>query len=788
MPQKAIIKQGRFIAVLIALLLFFGTAATLALMGQQHIQAMDTHEQEAKNNLAFLSKIVKRAYLDRNYTLVEKILKQWLNDNQNTKSIQAVAANDFELAHYEKEIKTNDLREISRDIVDKNNRLLLRLIIKHSFSVQQDAYTAIRNKFIFGVSLFAGLLGIAFWYANKNMIIAPLEKEISHRLRAESELKILNEKLDERVAQRTIEIREKNGELKHLIDEREMTAEQMQKLSSAVEQSGDIVLITDGNGIIEYVNPAFENITGYSSNEAIGKSPSIVKSGMHEDDFYSNLWKIIKSGESYSDVFINRKKDGNLYYEQRTISPIKNKQGSVINYLATGKDITEHVKDQERLQFMATHDALTGLANWSMLKDRLNHALSQAERNHTKVAVMFLDLDRFKYINDSLGHPVGDKLLKLCSERLSSCVRKGDTLARLGGDEFTIVMESVNDLANIGQIAQKIISSLSEPYIIDGYEVMTSTSMGIALYPEDADNTDTLLKNADAAMYRAKALGGDSYEYYKEDMTRHAVRRLELQNQLIHAMENNEFMVYYQPRINLTTGGVDGMEALLRWDNPKFGKVMPDEFIPILEESDLIIEVGNWVIEQACKFNQTLKSRGLNPVRVSINLSTRQFRGKATLDCIKQLSNHCCSISKCLEIEITETLLMENIDMAARLLKQLSSLGIFIAVDDFGTGYSSMNYLKSFPIDALKIDRSFIKDVPDDSNCAAITKAIIALAHSLEIGVIAEGIETEGQLSFLRKNKCDEAQGFFISHPLPEKEFTKWLSENQNTWLEPPAA
>ena len=783
MDRNPFIKQGRFITVLIALLLFFGTAATLTLLNQQHAESVSRHQQEEQDGLAFLSKIIERAYLDQNYTLVEKTLQQWLMDYADITAIRAVAANGFELAYYKKDIQPANPQKISQDILGANNQRLLTITIDHSSDELDATFASTRIKFIFGVITFAGLLGLAFWYANRYMIIAPMEQEISRRLQAESELKELNEKLDERVAKRTLEINKKNSELQLLLNEREMTQDQMRKLSSAVDQTMDIVLITDENGLIEYVNPAFERITGYSSDESIGKNPSIVKSGLHDDDFYARFWQTIRKGEAFNDVFINRRKDNTVYYEQRTVTPIKNRQGVITNYLATGKDITDHVKDQERLQFMATHDALTSLPNRSTLKDRLDHAIDQAERNNTKVAVMFLDLDRFKHINDSLGHPIGDRLLQLCSDRLGTCIRKGDTLARLGGDEFTIVMESITDIDSISVVAQKIISHLSEPYVIDGYEIITPTSIGITLCPDDTDNTDTLLKNADIAMYRAKAQGGGCYEYYTEDMTVRAVRRLEMQNQLLHALENNEFVVYYQPRIKLDTGHVQGMEALLRWDNPKFGRVMPDEFIPILEESDLIIDVGNWVLEQACKFNVSLKSHNLAPLRVSINLSARQFRGKSTLDCIARLNEQCCRMSTCLEIEITETLLMENIDSAAHILHQLSSLGVFISVDDFGTGYSSMNYLKSFPIDALKIDRSFINDLPHDSNDAAITMAIIALAHSLDLSVIAEGIETQAQLDFLQKNHCDEIQGFFISHPLTEEEFTAWLSEYQDNMI-----
>ena len=781
MPIKLIQKKGRIIAVFVSLLLAFGASAVIALLNQQYNDTTRHTKEEAEHNINFISKIVKRAYINKDFVQVETVLINWLEDNDDAIKVSAIAANGFKLINYEKENPTTHFQQVHKEIVDEDSRLLLTLSLTNDTDKYYTMFAATRDRFITGLIIFSSLLGMAFWYTMKHMVIAPLEDEVKHREDAESKLKDSNIELERRVKERTSELEGKTAHLQQLIDEREIISAQMKKLSSAVEQTEDVVVITDKQGKIEYVNPAYEKITGFSSDEVIGQRPSIVKSGMHDDEFYYRLWKTIKGGEPFSDVFINRRKSGSIYYAQTTITPLKDEQGSVTHYLATGKDITGRIKDQERLQFMATHDALTELPNRTMLKDRLGHAMNQAERNNTRVAVMFLDLDRFKNINDSLGHPTGDKLLQQCSERLGLCIRKGDTIARLGGDEFTIVMESINDIDSVSHVAQKINATLSEPFIVDGYEVFSSTSIGITIYPDDADNVDALLKNADTAMYRAKAQGGNSYEYYTEDMTRHAVKRLEMYNQLLHALEREEYVIYYQPRIDLRTGKVSGMEALLRWESAKFGLVMPDEFIPILEESDLIIDVGNWVIRKCCEFNQGLKNHGLDLVKVSVNLSARQFRDQATLQCIEELQDSCCSLADCLEIEITETLLMENIDMASNIINKMNSLGLSIAVDDFGTGYSSMSYLKRFPINSLKIDRSFIKDLPDDSDDVAITQAIIVLAHSLNLDVVAEGLETEEQLKFLHENKCDEIQGYLISHPLPEDEFVKWLSDHQKT-------
>ena len=780
MIKTSIIKKSRLIATFVFLLLVFGSVAVVALLAQQRAASVEQSIDEAKHNLEFLSNTTKQFWLNKDYTNVEKILIEWGMDNHNTHAIRVVAANGYELVSYKKLVPGLFTKKITQSVMD-NKKLLFTISLDWDLSTVEKHFIMTRNRFIAGVAVFASILGLTFWGTLRKMVFVPLEQEFNRRVDAEEALQASHDALEERVSTRTRELWEKNLELQKLISDRDDAESRMKKLSSAIEQTEDIVVITDSEGIIEYVNPAFEKISGYSLEEVMGKSPGIVKSDMHEPDFYKKLWETISSGEAFNDVFINHSRDGTVYYEEKTITPLKDKDGNILNFVATGKNITERIKDQESLQFMATHDALTELPNRTMLKDRLMHAMDQAERLGVKVVVMFLDLDRFKNVNDSLGHPTGDSMLKQSAKRLSDCVRKGDTIARLGGDEFTVVMEGINDVDSINRVAQKIITAFKKPFSIDGYEVFSSTSIGITVFPDDGTDIDTLLKNADTAMYRAKSEGGNSYQYYTHDMTRHAIERLEMHNQLLHALERDEFRLHYQPRIDLASGEICGMEALIRWENSKFGMVMPDKFIPILEESDQIVEVGKWVIREACEFNQFLKEEGLANIRCSVNLSARQFRDHSTLKFIEELNCGCRSLADCIEVEITETMLVENIEMASYIMDKFHTLGIKVSVDDFGTGYSSMSYLKRFPLDALKIDRSFVEDIPGDHDDVAITQAIIALGHSLNLRVIAEGVETEEQYDFLKEQGCDEIQGFLISRAIPEEEFKLWLVEHLET-------
>ena len=445
-------------------------------------------------------------------------------------------------------------------------------------------------------------------------------------------------------------------------------------------------------------------------------------------------------------------------------------------------DLEERKRVEQSIRHMAHHDALTGLPNRSLFRDRLTHAMAQADRYHQKLAVMFLDLDRFKAINDTLGHNVGDQLLKIAAERLRSCVRDSDTVARLGGDEFTVVVEDIVEDHDAAAVAQKILDTLSQPFNLYGHEVFISVSVGVTLYPSDDENADNLLRNADSAMYRAKEFGRNNFQFYVAEMNIKARERLMLESSLRRALDRDEFMLYYQPRVSLLSGRVIGAEALMRWRHPELGLVPPSEFIPILDETGMIIPVGDWALREACRQNREWQDMGLPPIRVAVNLSVRQFIQKDLADTIVRALDAANLSAEHLEVEITEDLFLEHNQTNIITLARLKNMGIHISIDDFGTGYSSLSYLKRLPIDTLKIDQSFVRDIGDPDN-KAIASAIIAMASSLRLNVLAEGVETDEQLAFLRAQGCNEIQGFSFSHPLPADEFAQLLRDGRQMRL-----
>ena len=563
----------------------------------------------------------------------------------------------------------------------------------------------------------------------------------------------------------------------HDIRERLRTEEQMRKLSSALEQIADSVVITDRQGIIEYVNPGFEKTTGYSRDEALGQTPRLVKSGKQGAAFYKKLWDTILAGDVFSEVFVNRHKDGSLYYEEKTISPLKGPAGQVTHFVATGKDVTERMQAQERLQHMAQHDALTELPNRVLFLDRLKQAVARARWHERLVAVLFVDMDRFKTINDTLGHEVGDKLLQALAERFTTSVREGDTVARFGGDEFVVLLDDVASEKDIGVVAQKVLEALAPPFAIDGQDLYITASIGVSLYPNDGEDSTTLLKNADIAMYRAKDLGKNTYQFYSADMSARAFERLTLESSLRHAIERNEFRLYYQPQIDTASGAILGVEALLRWQHPDFGLVSPAEFIPLLEETGLIVPTGDWVLRTACEQLRAWHAAGWPQLRMAVNLSPRQFQTAGLAQSVERVLSTLGCDPGLLELEITESVLLRHTAATLETLEALHALGVRMAIDDFGTGYSSLSYLRRYSIDTLKIDRSFVHDVPDDADDSALASAIIVLAQSLKLDVIAEGVETEAQRDFLRERGCHQMQGYLFSRPLPAEDITRLLEK-----------
>ncbi len=561
------------------------------------------------------------------------------------------------------------------------------------------------------------------------------------------------------------------------ISEDKRAESQMRKLSHAIEQAADAVMITDRQGNIEYINPAFTTITGYTAEDAIGRRPDLKKSGIQGPAFYRQLWDTILSGEVFSDVFVNRRKDGTLYYEEQTITPLRNDDGNITNFVATGRDISERMAIQERLQHMAHHDALTELPNRTLFIDRLKQALARARWNKRTLAVMFLDLDRFKQINDSLGHETGDQLLGNFARRIEANLRDGDTVARFGGDEFVILLNDIANINDIGEIAEKTLAVFNEAFTIAGRELTITASIGISVFPYDGEESQLLMQNADTAMYRAKENGKNNFQFYSKEMSHRALQRLNMENALRHALERDEFTLHYQPIIDIGSGRAIGAEALLRWSHPQHGAVPPAEFIPLLEDTGLIIPVGEWILRKACEQAMSWSGESAKSY-ITVNFSGRQLTASGMLEAIQNTLADTGLPPRRLVLEITESFLMKNIDTATFNLTQLADQGIGVAIDDFGIGYSSLSYLKRLPISILKIDRSFIRDLTTDPDDASIVSATIALANNLKLVVVAEGVETTEQLHILRSFGCMTMQGYFFSRPVPAGAIGGLLTRN----------
>ncbi|MDT8404568.1 EAL domain-containing protein [Sulfuriflexus sp.] len=558
----------------------------------------------------------------------------------------------------------------------------------------------------------------------------------------------------------------KEAKLRHSHRESE---KQMQQLSSAVEQTADAVTITDAEGNIEYVNAAFSDITGFSKQEAIGQSCSMLKSGRHNAAFYAGLWQSLTEGHTFQDIFINRRKDGNIYYEEKSITPLKDEKGKVTHFISTGKDITEQMATRQRLHHLSSHDGLTDLPNRSLFIDRLSQAISRARWNGRVVAVLFIDLDRFKNINETLGFEYGDSVLQAVASRLTQNVRDGDTVARLGDDEFAILLEDIYQKEDIPVVVEKIIKSLSQIHIFDEHELFVTTAMGISLYPSDGDDAQTLIQNADVAIHHAKESGSNNYRFYESKMNTQSLYRLNMESSLGKALEREEFFLLYQPQINLKSGQIIGFEALLRWQHPELGTVSPVEFIPLLEETGMINQVGRWVLRTACQACRTWNEMGLHDIKVSVNMSPVQFDNDNISHIVADALSETWLEAKYLEIELTESTIMRSPQKTISVLDELNAMGVTLAIDDFGTGYSSLSYLQKFPIDVLKIDRFFVKDVSKNNGGASIVNAIISMAHSLKMSVVAEGVEDNEQLAFLQEHDCEMVQGFLFSKPVPHE-------------------
>jgi diguanylate cyclase (GGDEF)-like protein/PAS domain S-box-containing protein len=560
------------------------------------------------------------------------------------------------------------------------------------------------------------------------------------------------------------------------ITQRLRAEEKVKILSQACEQSPISIVITDSQGNIDYVNPKFEQISGYSLAEVKGKNPRVLKSGHTSPNEYRNLWQQISSGQEWHGEFHNQKKNGEMYWEKASISSIRNPQGIITHYVAIKEDITLQKKQEAMLFYQANYDAVTGLPNRNLGKDQLKKALDHGQRNNHLVGVMFVDLDNFKKVNDTLGHNVGDLLLKEVGQRLVRSVRRSDTVARLGGDEFLIVVAKVKASLDLALIAKRILGLLRQPISLNSHDLLVNGSVGIAIFPEDGYSLDELLCNADTAMYAAKADGRNTFKFFTSHMNEVAQNRLRLEGQLRQALAHQELFLQYQPFIHLPTGTIVGAECLMRWHNSLLGAVAPDQFIPIAEEMGLIIELGEWVLRKVFQYLGA-SFAGPNFFWIAVNTSPRQLQDNYFIEMVEAILKETGTSSHQLELEMTEQILLDNHPDVLETLAKLGAMNISLSIDDFGTGYSSLTYLHRFQFNRLKIDRSFIQQIPEDQSMVGLVKAIIALAHHLQLEVIAEGIETETQWRFLQEQGCDFGQGHYFSQAVSEAELLQLLSQ-----------
>jgi diguanylate cyclase (GGDEF)-like protein/PAS domain S-box-containing protein len=553
------------------------------------------------------------------------------------------------------------------------------------------------------------------------------------------------------------------------------SGEQLRLAAKVFDSTNEAILITDINNNIVTANEAFTNMTGYSLEEIKGRNPKLLSSGEHDAAFFKEMWKSIIELGSWQGEIIDKNKAGNRFYKHMAVSAVKNEHGVITHYISISSDISERKEYDKNVHFLAYYDVLTGLPNRTLLRDRLGQMIAAAHRDNMQFALLFLDLDRFKYINDSMGHSVGDKLLQSVAQRLQACVREGDTVSRIGGDEFIVLLREIDE-PGVVQVTDKLLKTLATPFNLNGQEISTYASVGIALYPHHATDLDVLMKNADAAMYNAKENGRNNYKFFTPEMNFRANQVFLMEKDLRLALEQDQFTLVYQPQVDLMTGKICGAEALLRWKHPEKGFISPAEFIPVAEETGQIVPIGEWVIRTACWRFASWQKQGMPAIPVAVNLSIRQLRQPNLANVIEAAVQENGLDPHCLELEITEGIMMGDTKAAMEFLTRMHRLGVQMSIDDFGTGFSSLSYLKNLPVHKLKIDQSFVCDIETDESDAAIVRSIISLGHRLDLKVIAEGVETLEQLDFLRIRGCDEVQGYYFSRPLSADDFLKFVN------------
>ena len=686
-------------------------------------------------------------------------LSEWLNPyvSQDIESIQE----HFNIAVFENTIASILAKDVEwvESHVDNVNQLII------ADGVEELLHDKMHIK---------SLLYYPFWFSDKGFYVLAFD-QVDYRRQWRSEdvnfIKVVTQHIN--VALKKVNLLlEREGHIQDL------------KLAATAFETREAILITDHNSVIQRVNKAFTRITGYTSEEVIGKTPKILKSGRQSKLFYQKMWaELYKVGHWQGEIW-NKRKSGEIYPEWQTITAVRDDQGEISHFVATFQDITERKRSETRIKHLAYYDELTGLPNRSLLIDRLRHEVAVAKRRHLIGALLFIDLDRFKTINDSLGHPSGDVILQQVAKRLQSQVRGEDTVARLGGDEFVVLLPDVGkdpiEASHAVQtVAEKISQSIAEAFELNGHEYYVTPSVGVVLFPDDEDDVNDILKHADTAMYRAKASGRNTIRFYLPSMQEAADERLSMEKDLRHAIARNELFLYYQPLVN-NRGGIEGAEALIRWQHPLRGMVAPDQFISLAEETGQIFAIGEWVLRTAVAQIGAWRERNQKSGMgfVSVNVSPRQFHQADFIQQVISILEASGVPPQCLKLEITEGIVMADVQDAIDKMSALKALGVRFAIDDFGTGYSSMAYLKRLPLDQLKIDKSFVQDISVDPNDAAIVETIIAMANHLGLDVVAEGVETEAELEFLDAQGCKVYQGYLFSRPVPVKDFSALLQRH----------
>ncbi len=553
-------------------------------------------------------------------------------------------------------------------------------------------------------------------------------------------------------------------------------------LAAILKDIGDAVIATDAAGQIRFINPMAEALTGRTSAEAFGRPVAEVINLIDPTTrarLDNPVLRVLEQFQAVRQLLpaVLIALNGRETPIDYSATPLRDEKGGPAGVVLVFRDVSERQRAEEHLRQLAYHDALTGLPNRALFQILVSRALARAQRHQHTGAVLFIDLDRFKNVNDTLGHSLGDLLLKAVAARLTRVLRQSDTVARIGGDEFTVLIEEMTDAQDAAHIAEKVLAVLAEPFDLGGHEVFVSASVGVGLFPNDGPDLNTLLKNADTALYRVKDQGRNGYAYYQTEMNAAALTRLMLENNLRRALQRGEFVLYYQPKIALASGRIIGVEALLRWQNPELGLVPPAQFITLAEETGLIIPIGEWVLRTACQQAVAWRAAQLHDLRVAVNVSMRQFRQPDLVEVVSRILAETGLAASSLELELTETIIMQDRESALAKLKALKEMGVYLSIDDFGTGYSALEYLKHFHVDALKIDQTFVRGAHQDKEDEAIVRAIITLAHSLNMRVTAEGVETADQHGFIKNCSCDETQGYYFGYPMAPEAFLRFMKK-----------